>query len=258
MDVTIAIATWNAEKNIERVLDALPQDVPLIVIDNESKDGTQAILEKRGIKFTTFPHTGKQWPDVYTAYKTLAGLVKTEYIFILDHDVALNNSDDIQKAYDYFKTLEKAGAVAINYGGSPSHPQMGASLWKTEILNSFDWVSDGSGKCGCTYAKEQLSKLGLEFVYAPDLKATHLKIGRMLDAPDMLTSAIVKTGLKTYRVPQLKVYQDFNTKKQVTVITGMDDVDIEVLQNEINFHRLELNKRISLRDNILNSQKKEV
>jgi glycosyltransferase involved in cell wall biosynthesis len=54
-DVTIAIPAWNEENNIYRTLSSLSQcktdyKVEIIVINNNSSDGTQRVLEKLGIR----------------------------------------------------------------------------------------------------------------------------------------------------------------------------------------------------------------
>jgi len=51
----IVIPTCNGHKDLERLLDSLPDGYPLYVIDSSSSDGTQELLAERGIDHRVIP-----------------------------------------------------------------------------------------------------------------------------------------------------------------------------------------------------------
>jgi len=89
--VTVIIPCHNEEKGIGKVLDSMPFeklkhqgfDVNVVVVDNNSKDGTQEEVKKRNIKIIHEPTKGKGHA-LKTGFNSVAADVK--YVVILDGD----------------------------------------------------------------------------------------------------------------------------------------------------------------------------
>lgn len=257
MDITIGIGTWNASKYLDQVIDGiLLQKLPIIAIDNESEDSTREILTRRGIEFTSFKHSKEKWINVYGIYKTLAEQCKSEYIFFVDHDVLLSE-DSVKLAYDYFQSLPNPGAVAINYGGN--HPNMGATLFKTEIVRSFEWVpAKQGGMCSCRYAASQLAKLKLTFTYVPNAKVNHLRVVPHREDNLYLSEEILQKSDKVYLLPKTVIGLDKITKTMTEIVTGYEEYNLETSQNKINQLRKEMNAEIKKRDAVLKKRREQL
>lgn len=231
-DISIGIATWNAEKFISETLAAArSQGYPLVVVDNTSTDGTRDVLAAAGLRCSIFEHTSYKWENVYKAYKTLAKEIKSEFCFILDHDVLLPKGA-VDAAYEHLIGDTTLGAVAINYGGS--HPNMGATIFRTAILRGFDWVANlQSPKCSCLYAAEQLAALGLKMVELPGMKAEHVKNGK---------------------APEIKQRSTCSDEFQITQLVTKT-VKLGELQTKILNLRRDLAEAVNLRDRLLGKSK---
>lgn len=89
--VTVLIPCHNEEKGIGKVLDAMPFkqlahqsfDVDVIVVDNNSKDGTREEVKKRNIKIIREPNQGKGHA-LQTGFAAVPP--DSKYIVILDGD----------------------------------------------------------------------------------------------------------------------------------------------------------------------------
>jgi len=70
---------------LARVLDSVPAGVPLLVIDAESSDQTQALATARGAQVIVRP-----WPGFVEARRFALGQVRTPWTFMLDADETLD------------------------------------------------------------------------------------------------------------------------------------------------------------------------
>ncbi|HRN69939.1 MAG TPA: glycosyltransferase family 2 protein [Candidatus Woesebacteria bacterium] len=89
--VTVIIPCHNEEKGIGKVLDAMPFeklahhgfDINVVVVDNNSKDGTTEEVKKRNIKIIHEPNKGKGYA-LKTGFESVP--IDTKYVVILDGD----------------------------------------------------------------------------------------------------------------------------------------------------------------------------
>lgn len=232
-DITIAIATWNAEAFIDKTLEAAKkQGYPIVCADNTSTDKTREVLTANGLESLTFEHTLLKWDNVYRAYQTLVNAVSTEFVFILDHDVILPEGA-VDSCYNMLVADPKLGAVAIPYGGS--HPCMGATIFRTKSLQALDWTPATNPRCSCSYVAEELKKQGLQFVNNTELKADHIKNGHM---------ASVKQSMG-----------DIPDVFEITVTTTKK-VNLTELNNKIANLRRDLAEALNLRNKLLGKENK--
>ena len=78
-EVTVAIPAWNEENNIYRTLSSLSESktnykVEIIVINNNSSDKTQLVLDKLGVRTSSNPYRARTMQDRW-------GLTKREERF---------------------------------------------------------------------------------------------------------------------------------------------------------------------------------
>jgi len=80
-DITFVVLTKDEESNIEACLRSLPAGAITLVYDAESQDQTRAIAARLGAQIVVAP-----WGGFVTARQNAAGLVKTQWTFMLDAD----------------------------------------------------------------------------------------------------------------------------------------------------------------------------
>lgn len=96
--LTVAIITFNEERNIARCIDSV-RDIAdeVLVLDSFSKDGTQQIAEERGARFETHAFDG------HIQQKNRAWQMAThEWVLSLDADEALDDTlrEEVRAAVD--------------------------------------------------------------------------------------------------------------------------------------------------------------
>lgn len=86
MKLSVAIITFNEERNIERCLLSVKQVADeIVVVDSFSTDGTKAICERHGVTFQTHPFEGHIQQKNYALTRC-----KSDWILSLDADEALD------------------------------------------------------------------------------------------------------------------------------------------------------------------------
>ena len=99
MKVLIIIPAYNESENIERVVDDLILNYPeydYLVVNDCSKDNTEAILKRRGYNYLSLPTN-----------LGIGGAVQSGYIYASEHgyDVAVQTDGDGQHDPAYIKDL---------------------------------------------------------------------------------------------------------------------------------------------------------
>jgi glycosyltransferase involved in cell wall biosynthesis len=143
MKLLITLITYNRLEYTKRTLrslwDTLEQPYYLVVVDNNSTDGTQKYMEslvKRGKidKFIANPenyYPGKAcnigWTEGLKEYPQATHLVR------VDNDMHFEKGWDV-KAEEYFKTIDRLGQIGLDFdGGENKVPQyyngMGIIEW---------------------------------------------------------------------------------------------------------------------------------
>ena len=123
--VSIVIPAYNEERDLLKTLASLaayqsPYPTELIVVNNNSTDETQALIEKCGVKTVFEPLQG-------ISHARQAGLEAARGTYILNAD-----ADSIypqQWGMDYVKVLENEPYVACVYGRYSFIPSSGTSRW---------------------------------------------------------------------------------------------------------------------------------
>ena len=112
IELTIIIATFNSDKLLPLVLDAIkkqsfPKDkMEIIIMDGGSRDKTLEIAKKYGCKVINNPRTEP-------VYAKFLGYTKAQgrYIIYLDHDEVMENKDSLLHKYDIFQKKKDVYAV---------------------------------------------------------------------------------------------------------------------------------------------------
>lgn len=107
MKISAVVISFNEEKNIERCLKSLrPVADEIVVVDSGSKDKTEAICRRYGVRFYKRAWKGYSSAKNYGNQKAVH-----DFIFSIDADEAL--SVDLQKSLREFKTSSPADAYRI-------------------------------------------------------------------------------------------------------------------------------------------------
>lgn len=166
--ITIAIPTYNSMKTLTECLCSLDMEHKLILVDNESFDGT----EKFGYRVASvvrYPGFLKKH-NIARVRSVLAALCETKYIFYLDSDIILNES--IAALLPHLS--DEVGMVGYCIEGNTHHLQMGNALLHTSIARAIDW-NKFPDQCNCLNAKSCLKDMGLATKQLPSNKVKHLR-----------------------------------------------------------------------------------
>lgn len=127
VDFTVVIPTYNGAQRLPRVLDALRSQIDtdsiqweILVVDNNSHDSTQQVIESYQITWTGSPnlrYTFEKQQGAAFARQQGMQVAQSEWIGFIDDDV-IPASDWVATAYAFRKSCPHLGA----YGGQ-IHPQ---------------------------------------------------------------------------------------------------------------------------------------
>jgi glycosyltransferase involved in cell wall biosynthesis len=84
-DVSFVILTKNEAANLSRVFESIPAGSPVLVIDAESEDQTQALARARGAEVIV-----RRWAGFVETRRFALAQVKTPWTFMLDADESLD------------------------------------------------------------------------------------------------------------------------------------------------------------------------
>ncbi|MDL0437672.1 glycosyltransferase family A protein [Niallia sp. SS-2023] len=118
--VNVIITTYNRERFLEQVIDSiLKQDYPnieLIIIDDNSQDGTSSLMEKKYASTSNviYMRNNKNEGPGTNRLKAFVTHADGEYIFFLDDDDYLIDSNYISKAVHFHEQHPEVSFVAAN------------------------------------------------------------------------------------------------------------------------------------------------
>lgn len=185
--ISVLIPTKNNTRTIKAVLDRLGfqgVNLKVLIIDNNSKDGTKELIEY-WIKNKIFPFElkfidgvefaqGRYAEIPYSRYKLIQE-ADTEELFFLDSDVLLPPNAILQ-AKEFFEKTENAGFIGIDYEPLNLHVQIGAGYTKKSMIQDIDFYSNNqTGLCICHVLRLALEKKDLKMEYHPHLTAYHIR-----------------------------------------------------------------------------------
>ena len=108
MKLSVAIITFNEEKNIERCLQSvLPVADEIVVVDSLSTDGTESICKKYNVRFISEKFRGHIQQKNYA-------MELTSHDFVLSLDADEELSDELTKSILEIKSHGKADAYKFN------------------------------------------------------------------------------------------------------------------------------------------------
>ncbi len=117
MKITLIVCTYNSEKRINEVINAILEQKKynshveeVIIVDNNSKDGTKFILEKYGNKIK---YLFEKKQGLMYARKKAIDQIKTKWVAFIDDDNILN-SDWLEYCIDYINNNSNIGAFNGN------------------------------------------------------------------------------------------------------------------------------------------------
>ncbi|WP_353981430.1 glycosyltransferase family 2 protein [Salinicola endophyticus] len=104
----LVVPTFNGAYSLERLLDSLPAEFPLFVIDSSSSDGTQKLLVDREVDHEIIPQ--HEFNHGGTRQKAVVDRPGYEFYIYLTQDAYLVDSSAVSKLLSYFDDQE-VGAV---------------------------------------------------------------------------------------------------------------------------------------------------
>lgn len=119
--ITVSIVTWNHETDItnciESILRQTYQEIEILILDNNSSDGTGSIIEKFANEYPQKIKAifNKENRGFCGGHNTLINLAKGDFILLANPDVVFD-PDFIENALKLFKKDSKVGTVCgISY-----------------------------------------------------------------------------------------------------------------------------------------------
>ncbi|WP_242495476.1 glycosyltransferase [Salinicola tamaricis] len=104
----LVVPSFNDVRCLERLLDSLPAEFPLFVIDSSSSDGTQELLAERQVDYEVIPQ--REFNHGGTRQKAVVDRPGYEFYVYLTQDAYLVEPSAISKLLAYFDDKE-VGAV---------------------------------------------------------------------------------------------------------------------------------------------------
>lgn len=189
---SIVIPAYNEEKDILKTLSSLAHNkklypVELIVVNNNSKDRTQEILDRCGVRSILATKQG-------ISYARQAGLEAACGKYILSAD-----SDSIyppEWGIDYIKTLEQNPDITVVYGQYSFIPSEGATRWGLQLheLVAENFFKTRTGKL------EAVNVMGFNFAYR---REQGLQIGGFKHDLDRARTGRAEDGWMAYELADL-------------------------------------------------------
>lgn len=214
MKLSVIIVTYNSSKYIKKCLnslmDNLPGDSEVIVVDNGSKDDTRKIVKDFGnVKLVESENVGFG-KGVNLGIKNSIG----EYLFLLNPDTVLtkNSIKDILE----FANNKKFGIIVPQLIESTGITQESVTNFPT-IWNAIKEFYLGIKSSYSQYAPKNEGVVEVECVYGAAMlinKSIFVKVGGFDERYFMyfedldLCRKIKKLGLKIYYLPFVKVYHE--------------------------------------------------
>lgn len=128
--VSVVIATYNSEKNLPKVLDAIRQqsfpqnEMEIIIVDGGSSDGTIRLAEEYDCRVVNNPKTEP-------VHAKLLGVQNAngKYLLFLDHDEVFENKDSIRIRVEALREHpECKTAFCSGYKRPPNYPALNQYL----------------------------------------------------------------------------------------------------------------------------------
>jgi dolichol-phosphate mannosyltransferase len=257
----VVIPTYNEKDNISNILHAifnLLDDFHVLIIDDNSPDGTAEIVKKLQDKFTgqLFIEERSRKLGLGTAYIygfKWAIAKNYQYIFEMDADFS-HNPNDLPRLYDTCKNDGFDLAIGSRYvkdGGVINWPRnrialsKGASLY-TRML-TFMPVKDPTAGFMC-YKKEVLEAINLDkivfagYAFQIEMKFVAWKLGfKIKEVPitfqdrtmgvSKMNKGIVKEGI--LGVLKLRLYSWFTNYRKRVKNTEIENTSIDSVQPKI-------------------------
>lgn len=171
MIVSVVIPTYNAVQHLPVLLDRLSeQTIPheLIIIDSNSKDGTQELLKRRNISFyTVLQH---EFNHGRTRNQGVA-LAKGKWVIMLTQDALPASSETFEQLIN---AIESYPMATMGYGRQLPYSKADSLSWfarfknypaVSQVKNKADILSMGIRTCYCSnsfaaYRKDKLQLAG--------------------------------------------------------------------------------------------------
>lgn len=185
--VSVIILTWNhldyTKKAIESLSPILESFDEVIIVDNNSDDGTQAYLMDLKLPCSKFTILNEDQCGIAKAYNMALRRVTSDYVFIYDNDLEIVMPNTLDHMIDVFEKNNDAGIVCpcvpkivgkirqfktkeelpndiqeIKMGYKSWWPECPSAAWliKREVIDKigyFDEQFDPYGMCDYDYAR---------------------------------------------------------------------------------------------------------
>lgn len=260
MEKIVIIPTYNESENIEKILHAifaLQQGFHILVIDDNSPDGTAQLVKKLQSRYTTqlFISERKGKLGLGTAY--IFGFkwaIEKGYSYIMEMDADFSHSPlDLQRLYEACKYGGYDVAVGSRYvkgGGNVDWPwgrvllSKGASIY-TRLITWMP-VKDSTAGFVC-YKTNVLQAINLDeikfvgYAFQIEMKFASWKLGfKIKEVPiifedrklgiSKMNKGIVKEGiLGVLKLKWYSLFKDYNSRVKNTETNLFHTVDKEVL-----------------------------
>ncbi len=210
----VIIPTYNEKENIERMIDtvmALPGDFHLLIVEDNSPDGTAALVKTAMSKYheRLFIEERKGKLGLGTAYiHGFNWALKNDYQFIFEMDCDFShNPDDLIKLYSACKHEEADVAIGSRYikGVSVVYWPMGrilmsyfASVYVRAVLGMKIMDTTAGFKC---YKRKVLEVIPIDkikffgYAFQIEMKFTAWKFGfKLVEVPVIFTDRTAGTS----------------------------------------------------------------
>lgn len=234
MDITVIIVNYNVKYFLEQCLRSVQRassgmDIETIVVDNNSKDGSQQMLGEK------FPEVllidNQDNPGFSKANNQGIDIAKGKYVLLLNPDTIVQE-DTFQQCYDFMEAHPKGGALGVKMldgegkflpESKRALPTPMVSFYKIFGLASIFPTSKTFGKYHLTYlSKEENHEIGIlsgAFMFMRKqtldeiggLDETFFMYGEDIDLSYRVTNA----GYQNYYLADTKIihYKGESTKK---------------------------------------------